>query len=323
MKCVHCYPDASIDSPEPELTENQQIAAIKTLANAGVKCVILSGGEVLIIKHILKLITTIVSYGMKAWICTNGVLVTPMFAAKLKDSGISMVSVSIDGIDASTHDVLRECKGAFENAINAIGILSSKDIPVMVDYTATKINVTNLKNLRTMVQNTGAKKLNIKRFRPLGRGRKNIESLQLSLGEYGSLMEDYFYNVSDSQLAYTCTDDPAIYAYLRTVKRLNIENSNNLKSRIGCMAGLGWFGILSNGDITPCPLLKIPIGNIIYDDLKSIFSTTQIISSILDRTNRKGACGSCPENNNCGGCRAHAFAVSGDLLGEDPFCLIP
>jgi radical SAM protein with 4Fe4S-binding SPASM domain len=321
MRCSHCYPEASPEYRAPELGAEAHLAAVDKFAAAGVRCVVLSGGEVLVLRDAVPLLAAITDAGMLACLCTNGSLINPAMAKRLKAAGVALVSVSIDGSDAASHDRLRQYQGAFEKAVTAIQLLSAEDVPVMADYTATRINRADVNVLRETVMRAGAKGLNLKRFRPIGRGHGNAEALSLELDDYRTLV-DNFLNSSGCDDAFACTDDPAAYAYSRLVLGKDASSQHSLASRLGCLAGLGWFGVMPGGDVTPCPLLPVPIGNILNDDLPELFASSPIVRRLLDRDDRGGACGTCPERSRCGGCRAHALATTGDYLAEDPYCLL-
>ena len=78
---------------------------------------------------------------------------------------------------------------------------------------------------------------------------------------------------------------------------------------------------MPDGNVTPCAFLQASIGNILTQDLKTIVEGSELLKRILDRDDRGGRCGTCDARWECGGCRAHAFAESGDPLGEDPQCV--
>ena len=324
LKCPHCYPDANIlnkSELNKELSQEEHFGIISRFAEAGVKSVILSGGEVLLLPHIVELVASVSNAGMLPGICTNGWRVTPEITSKFKKAGLGFASISVDGTDAQTHDAFRQRKGAYDKAIQAIRIMSSEGITVWADYTATAANKTNMTELKDVVKKAGATYLNVKRFRPQGRGKGNASHLNLSLSEYKDIMLEYS-SFGDYGPSFACTDDPMVYAYLRHTKNPNWPNEKTITSIKGCGAALVWFGVMPTGDISPCPLLDLPIGNVLQDDLVTLFKDSPQVKRILDRTDRMGACAKCAEKEICGGCRAHAQAERGNYLAEDPYCLL-
>ncbi|WP_457742111.1 SPASM domain-containing protein [Thermococcus sp.] len=70
----------------------------------------------------------------------------------------------------------------------------------------------------------------------------------------------------------------------------------------------------------PCPHLRIPVGNVYEQNLSDIWINSDLLIKLRDRNNLKGSCKSCEYRNICGGCRAAAYWITGDVFGEDPIC---
>ncbi|MEE9506174.1 MAG: SPASM domain-containing protein, partial [Thermoplasmata archaeon] len=96
-------------------------------------------------------------------------------------------------------------------------------------------------------------------------------------------------------------------------------------SRIGCTAGNSSLYITPDGKIAPCPFLRDFIaGDARKQSVPEIWdgAPTFDIFRNIKRSDLKGKCGECEYlGGSCyGGCRAAAFAHSGDLFAEDPLC---
>jgi radical SAM protein with 4Fe4S-binding SPASM domain len=92
----------------------------------------------------------------------------------------------------------------------------------------------------------------------------------------------------------------------------------------GCMGGVGFGFISYRGDVQTCGFLDVPAGNLIDNNFnfKKIWEKSEFLREIRSISNYKGNCGICEYVGICGGCRARAYAMSGDYLGEDPVCKI-
>jgi radical SAM protein with 4Fe4S-binding SPASM domain len=88
----------------------------------------------------------------------------------------------------------------------------------------------------------------------------------------------------------------------------------------GCPAGTHYMGIRPNGDVTPCPYLPVFAGSLRSARLGDLWTSSDLFTGIRRRTSLGGRCGECEMNAHCGGCRARAFGMSGDLMAEDPLC---
>jgi radical SAM protein with 4Fe4S-binding SPASM domain len=80
------------------------------------------------------------------------------------------------------------------------------------------------------------------------------------------------------------------------------------------------MGIRPNGDVTPCPYLPVFAGNLRRAALTDLWTTSELFASIRRRSELGGRCGACEMNAQCGGCRARAYGMTGDVMAEDPLC---
>jgi len=80
------------------------------------------------------------------------------------------------------------------------------------------------------------------------------------------------------------------------------------------------MGIRPNGDVTPCPYLPVFAGSLRNARLADLWTSSELFTNIRRRTALGGRCGSCEMNGHCGGCRARAYGMAGDLMAEDPLC---
>ena len=80
------------------------------------------------------------------------------------------------------------------------------------------------------------------------------------------------------------------------------------------------MGIRPNGDVTPCPYLPVFAGTLRSASLADLWTSSELFTDIRRRTSLGGRCGECEMNGHCGGCRARAYGMTGDLMAEDPLC---
>lgn len=88
-------------------------------------CVImLTGGEPFLRKDIFDIIEYSVSLGLKTEVVSNGSLIdSPHIAARIIDSGVKNIAVSLDGAIPKTHDYIRGVECAYNKALGAIKYL--------------------------------------------------------------------------------------------------------------------------------------------------------------------------------------------------------
>jgi radical SAM protein with 4Fe4S-binding SPASM domain len=89
----------------------------------------------------------------------------------------------------------------------------------------------------------------------------------------------------------------------------------------GCLAGTGVAFISYQGEVYPCGYLPVLAGNLHQQSWAEIWEKAPVFLELRDTGNLKGKCGYCEFRNICMGCRARAFAATGDFLDEEPFCV--
>jgi len=97
------------------------------------------------------------------------------------------------------------------------------------------------------------------------------------------------------------------------------HNACSLRGR-GCMGGVSFCFISNTGDLQPCGYLEIKCGNVRDQGFKKAWLSSEVFNNLRDFSKYKGKCGRCEFQAVCGGCRARAYALTGDYLAEEPYC---
>jgi radical SAM protein with 4Fe4S-binding SPASM domain len=89
----------------------------------------------------------------------------------------------------------------------------------------------------------------------------------------------------------------------------------------GCLAGTGVCFISHEGEVYPCGYLPVIAGHLRKQSFVDIWENSTVFHQLRDAGNLKGKCGCCEFRNICMGCRARAYAATGDFMDEEPFCV--
>ena len=89
----------------------------------------------------------------------------------------------------------------------------------------------------------------------------------------------------------------------------------------GCLAGQHVCFVSHAGEVYPCGYLPISSGNVRTTPLAEIWDTSVVFARLRDPALLEGKCGVCGFRTVCGGCRARAYAATGNELAEEPFCI--
>jgi len=89
----------------------------------------------------------------------------------------------------------------------------------------------------------------------------------------------------------------------------------------GCLAGTAVCFISHQGEVYPCGYLPALAGDLRSQSFADIWENSVVFNQLRDANNLKGKCGCCEFRNICMGCRARAYAATGNYLDEEPFCV--
>ena len=89
----------------------------------------------------------------------------------------------------------------------------------------------------------------------------------------------------------------------------------------GCLAGTGVCFISHEGEVFPCGYLPALAGDLRRQSFAEIWTNSEVFGTLRDNSKLTGKCGCCEFRNVCMGCRARAFAATGDYMAEEPFCV--
>jgi len=329
LKCLHCHADAS-EAMSNELTLGEAKQAINEMADLGTEVIIFSGGEPLLRKNfILALTEHCNDLGIIPAMLTNGMLLDHKTAWELKEAGMIAVGVPLDFATPERHDTLRNTPGAFESAINAIKACLEVDLKVVITTMALKNNFDEIPKLIDLLDNLGVEQVVLYDFIPVGRG-KDLEDLTMSREQRAKLL-DYLYKIQEErEMFFLVSGGSPLYPgiVLEMHKHYGTKPPDQflrqflVHSPIGCHAGLNYFSLRPNGDIYPCPFLQLKVGNIRERSLVDIWYNSKVLNELRNRSLLKEKCRECEYRENCGGCRARAYAQTGDYLASDPNCPI-
>jgi radical SAM protein with 4Fe4S-binding SPASM domain len=322
LACAHCRrieTDAAGD-----LSTAQARSLIDQLAQIGKEqglapVLVFSGGEPLMRSDIFDLIAYAKSVSIVPALATNGTLVDDAVARRIKDSGVARVSVSIDGATAATHDGIRCQAGSFDKALAGLASLRRAGLPFQLNFTLTRANAGDVAAVHSLAQSLGAEALHVFILVPVGCGRELAGTDVLSPDEYEARLIEIASLAAKGPLQIKVTCGPHYERIRRQLGMADVGGQRGHPSK-GCLAGLSVLFVSHTGTVFPCGYLPIDCGNILETPLRDIREKSPILASLRDTSLLKGKCGLCGYKVVCGGCRARAYAATGDALGEEPSC---
>jgi AdoMet-dependent heme synthase len=382
LRCVHCRASATELSSPDDLSTRAAMDIIDQIAGVSSPILVLSGGEPLFRSDIFQLARYGTNKGLRVALATNGTLVTKEVARKIVDSGVKRVAISLDGVDAATHDKFRNIPGAFDAALAGFRNLKDLGMSVQINTTIARHNAHQLPEVLALAKSIGADALHTFLLVPVGCG-VDIAAEQMVPPEEYERMLNWFYDQSLTggiELKATCAPHyfrvvrqrraaeghsaaAAAQAALTVVEAgpgspsgkqttgetaigptdMTMPGSTGIELRPhgigkavghpgthpndmnamtkGCLAGTAVCFISNQGEVYPCGYLPALAGDLKTQAFADIWQNSVVFNELRDVNNLKGKCGCCEFRNVCMGCRARAYAATGDYMDEEPFCV--
>lgn len=256
FRCKHCYNSSGEHNfGSKELSDEELLNLIDELIVLNPRVLCFCGGETLTRKDIILKMAKRFTDATKSQcnMVSNGFFITEEVAKEIKDSGIKLVQISLDGATAETHNWLRNNSQSFDKAINALKILKKAGLSTSVACTPTKKNIHEINDLIDLCLTLGVTDFRMQPLMKMGRANG---------------IDDYFLN-----------DYEYFKLHRLLIKRgseinkniLNIEWGDPLQHLTNYADGQNRFNMIAigaYGDLTISPYLPIVIGNIRRHSLK-------------------------------------------------------
>jgi heme b synthase len=343
LRCQHCRAVPEAERAATELTTGEGIRLIDQLAEVTRPVLILSGGEPLYRPDIFNLAAHGRDRGFRMALATNGTLVDPGVARRIRTTGFSRIAVSLDGAVADTHDRFRRLPGSHARALQALRYLREEGLSVQINSTIARHNVSELPALLDLAMSIGADALHIFMLVPVGCGVTIADREMLPAGEYERVLH-WFYDQSKTceiDLKATCAPH---YFRVRAQRIVGERQQGDRRTPFvargtqmkaapdpaggrplstmtrGCLAGTAVCFISNVGDVYPCGYLPVSAGSTRERPFADIWGRSEVFARLRDPQQFKGKCGICRYQAICAGCRARAYSETGDYMQEEPFC---
>lgn len=292
-------------------------------------CVVLEGGEPFMHSNLLSILQIIKKHeknGCKRLVFfSNGSKLTKLRLEQIKKLDFNDLSFvfSLDHYIPKEHDSFRNHKGSYEKIIKSIELIKKIKIPkskIIAKTSFTPELLEHAEKMSEFVKKIGFNEWQITDIQPLGRALKNNKFFMRGKNKkkYLKTICKLIKNGSNDKFKIKIFD-PLTLLVLK-------ENERNLQfNNIGCFnctAGINYFSVKPNGDISPCELMDMKIININDGSVKKLsldYTKSLIVKNLIER-NLIGKCKNCKNKNICQGCRARAWSVNKNYLASDPDC---
>ncbi len=320
LACVHCRATARPKRHPLELTTQGSFELVDEIRRFEPNPIlVISGGDPLMRPDLFEIATYASGpYGpekrMRVSLSPSvTALVTPKNLRRVRESGISHLSFSLDGPDAASHDSFRGVAGSLGRTLTAVRDAQEAGLTVQLNTTVTRRNAGRLGELAAVVDQLGAVMWDV--FFLVITGRAASGDL-LSPAQHEEALNWRRRYAEDAPFRVKTTLGQP---YRRVVLQAMGEGAD--PSQVpSTNDGKGICFISHVGQIHPSGFLPIDCGNVRTDSLVETYRNHRVFTDLRDPSRVEGKCGLCPFNSVCGGCRARAYGLTGNYLAADPTC---
>jgi radical SAM protein with 4Fe4S-binding SPASM domain len=337
LRCVHCYTDSESRRYEGELSTQEARTMFADLAKFEIPSLLISGGEPLSRRDLFDLAAYARSLGLRLTLSTNGTLITPEVARRIKDLGFTYVGISLDGI-GEVNDRFRGMDGAFERTMTGFRNCVEVGQRVGLRMTLTRHNVDDLDSIFDFIEREKIDRACFYHLAYSGRGG-DIAGDDLSADEMRAAIDtimrrtrDFFDRGLPKDILTVGNHVDGVYMYLKLLRddpARAEELATLLRWNGGGMysSGVGIGDIDFTGNVHPDQFwMHYTLGNVRERPFSEIWMDTSdpLMKGLKNRREHIGGkCARCQHFDMCGGSlRVRADVAYGDPWAWDPGCYL-
>jgi AdoMet-dependent heme synthase len=316
LECAHCYIAAgSWQSVDNELTTAEcHRIALEILEISPSPLFILSGGEPLLRDDLESIAAHAAERGATVVVGTNGTRLSTARIRSLKSAGVTGVAISVDSLDERYHDRFRHGGGALRDTLDAVTRLREEELDFVVQTSLTRGNRREIPALAAWSAERGAVSFNVYFLVSTGRG-EGMHGLTPAENEDVLRELALLEQVYRGRMLVRSKCQPQIMRHAYETD----PDSPLLNYGTRCPCGVHYCRITPEGRLTPCPYTPVVAGDLRHNTFGDIWRGSPVFTRLREEV-PGGKCSVCEYREVCGGCRARAYADSGDLMAEDASC---
>jgi PqqA peptide cyclase len=312
LGCPYCSNPLALDSREDELDAATWGRVFREAVALGVLQTHLSGGEPGARRDLVEITASARAAGLYTNLITSGIGVTAKRLAELAEAGLDHVQVSIQDSVESSADHIAGYQGAFARKRALAAEIVRLKLPLTVNAV---IHRGNIERVGEMVELALA----------LGAGRVEIAHVQYygwALQNRAALMPTR----EQVERAAASVEDLRAHHHGRIVIDAVVPDYHARYPK-PCMGGWGQrsLNVTPAGKVLPCHAAEsipgLEFWSVRAHSLAEIWDHSPAFNAFRGTAWMKQPCASCPRREqDFGGCRCQAFALTGDAAAADPVC---
>lgn len=339
LKCLHCRAEAQYRRDPRELSFEEGKKLIDQIYEMNNPMLVFTGGDPLMREDVFDIAEYAVKKGVRVSMTPSATPnVTKEAIEKAKEVGLSRWAFSLDGPNAEVHDYFRGTAGSFVLTMERIKYLHELEIPIQINTVISRYNIDYLDEMAKVIEELKCVLWSVFFLVPTGRGQESdmispVEHEKVFIWLYElskkvpfdikTTAAQHYRRVVIQQKMREAKDQRDEIQYLDALTQQGLTGSIDGLGRApkGVNDGNGFVFISHVGDVYPSGLLPVKAGNVREQSLGEIYRESPIFKDLRNPDKYKGKCGVCEFRYVCGGSRSRAYAMTGDYMESEPFCV--
>lgn len=332
LACAHCRAMAQRRRDPLELSTKAAFRVVDQVVEIGGPILVVTGGDPLMRPDVFEIMAYALSRGLRVALSPSATkLVTAQTLQRCANLGVSRIHISLDGPDAETHDAFRGMRGSYQRTIDILADARAAGLGVQVGTTVSRHNIATLPRIAERVGESDAVMWSVFMLVPTGRAK--LEDM-VSAQEHEDVF-NWLYDLSKTA-PFDIRTTAGMHYRRVVIQRRAAERRGGAgfltgagysytegmeRSAKGVNDGNGFAFIDHRGYVYPSGFLQVSAGNVLQRSLAQIYRASPLFRDLRDPARLRGRCGVCEFRPVCGGSRARAYAVTGDMFAEEPCCV--
>ena len=300
-KCRHCYFPAGRDIRD--MDTSLALDVLKQAADEGVLNLTISGGECLLHKNFIEILSYARECDFSITILSNITCLTEKIISAIKEANIDYLQTSVYSMDSSEHDWITQVNGSHRATISGIERLIAENIPVRINFPVLK---RTYKSYSKVLEWASHRKIKVStELMIIARMDHSTENLECRLSP--EEIRDFLQQTGDETFGF---------------------DSENASAKIDdeapvCSVGRRTICVAQNGDFYPCAgFQNYVLGNAYTQSLRDVWRNSPELETLRGiKWKNFEKCAACEAQKFCSVCVLCNFNASGELFSVDRhFC---
>jgi pyrroloquinoline quinone biosynthesis protein E len=315
LQCSYCSNPVALEPSSKELTTAEWLRVIDELAEIGVLQIHFSGGEPAARKDLVDLVAAAHNAGLYTNLITSAVMLTRDKLEALANAGLNHVQISFQGAESGIADRVGGYKDGHVKKLEVAKWVRDLDLPLTVNAVMHRQNLDQLPAMIDMAVALGAHRIEVANVQYYGWALKNRRALMPTPAQ----VDECLRVVEEARIR--------LHGVLEIDHVLPDYYADRPKA---CMGGWArqFFNISPAGKVLPCHAAET-ITTLNFESVRGnrtiaeIWRNSEAMNAFRGTGWMQEPCRSCAfKEEDFGGCRCQAFALTGDAHATDPACAL-